>query len=110
MENRFEDLTETVRQGFIMVDRRLDAFEGSVNSRFDAVDRRFDAIEKRLDAIEVRLDHLEARFDNLSASVSRIEGDIKALNSEMVGIHRVLDKQNTRLIRVEGAVGLSAAA
>lgn len=83
-----EDLFGVIKDGFIMIDRRFDA----IDKRFGDVDRRFAA--------------LEARVDGVGFIASQTQDDVRALNEEMRGIHKVIDNLNTRLVRVEGAAGI----
>ena len=43
--------------------RDLDAFEGRLDHRFEAIDHRFEAIDHRFEAIDRRFEALEERID-----------------------------------------------
>lgn len=67
-DERLDDLSGRVEDGFRRVDARFDAMEARTDTRFAAVDARFDAIEARLDA----------RFDALQRTMLQVGGGMIA--------------------------------
>ena len=61
-DERLDDLTNRVDEGFARADVRIDRFEDQVDARFDKVDARFERFEDKVDS---RFANVDARFDKL---------------------------------------------
>ena len=81
-DERLDDLTNRVDEGFVRADARTDRFEDQVDARLAQVDARFDKLEERVDngfdrmardmrdlrvelrgEMDTRFGRLESRFD-----------------------------------------------
>ena len=47
-DERLDDLSQRVDDGFTRVDRRFDTLEARLDARFDAIDRRLDALQRAM--------------------------------------------------------------
>src|SRR5262245_33021857 len=90
-----EDLARMINEGFKSTASKEDiqAIEGRVNTRFDAV--------------ESRLDTLDGRVDTLDARLGRIEADVHALRDEMVH-RREFEDALDRVKYIERKLGIES--
>jgi uncharacterized protein YoxC len=77
----------------------INTFSVTVDGKFEAINKRFDAMDKRFDGIEKRLDRVES-------TVYAIQKDVEGIQDEMRGIHKVLDRFDWRITRLEKHLGL----
>lgn len=64
-DERLDDLSLSVREGFARVDGRFNQME----SRFNQMEGRFNQMEGRFDQMEGRLGHLDGRIDGLQRAI-----------------------------------------
>lgn len=57
-DDRLDELSQTMKEGFAKVDKRFERIEGEMNHRFDKVDRRFERVDERFDRLTDKLDKL----------------------------------------------------
>ena len=78
-DERLDDLSRRVDDGFKRIDARFDAFDARLDVRFDALDARFDA---RLDSSDARtnkrLEGIDHRFDSLQRTILPLGGGMIA--------------------------------
>ena len=95
-------------------DERLDEFGRRIDERFDRVDERFDELgrmtSQRFENVDRRIEELgresRRRFDALAEeSNRRFDASIEENNRRFDEVERSVAEVNTRLMRVEDAIG-----
>ena len=61
-DERLDDLSRHVENGFARLDARFEHFEGRVDARFDSLESR----------VDVRFEHLESRIDGLQRTLIQL--------------------------------------
>lgn len=72
MLKEFNALTEGI-------DRRISAFEGKVDEKFDTVDEKFNKVDAKFDKIDARFDRLEAKVEVLQNDITGLKHDVNNL-------------------------------
>lgn len=72
MLKEFNALTERI-------DRRISAFEGKVDEKFDTVDEKFNKVDAKFDKIDARFDRLEAKVEVLQNDITGLKHDVNNL-------------------------------
>jgi hypothetical protein len=81
-DERLDDLTARVDQGFTRADARTDRFEDQVDARFEQVDTRFEKLGGKL---ESGFDRIDDRFERFEARMtSRFEWLLRFLLASYV--------------------------
>jgi hypothetical protein len=50
-DDRLDELSQTMKEGFARVDKRFERVEGEMNHRFDKVDQEFGRVNDKLDKL-----------------------------------------------------------
>jgi hypothetical protein len=50
-DDRLDELSQTMKEGFERVDRRFERVEGEMTNRFDKVDHKFDRLTDKVDKL-----------------------------------------------------------
>ncbi|PZN01739.1 MAG: hypothetical protein DIU76_11270 [Bacillota bacterium] len=83
------------------LERRLEALESRIETRWDALAQRMDALEARMEArlgaLAQRMDTLEARFREFGQRFDALEGRVASLQQRVEGIETRLEVQGTEL-------------
>lgn len=77
LEEQFDLVVRTTKDGFDGVDEQLHVFKRSVDERFNAVDERFDAVDARFKTLEEDIAFLKKR-------VAAISDELQVLSANMV--------------------------
>jgi hypothetical protein len=67
VKNEIKLLTETMKQGFELVDKRFEAVDKRFEDIYNHMDKRFEAVNKRFEAVDKRFEdiynHMDKRFE-----------------------------------------------
>jgi archaellum component FlaC len=108
-------LTERINK----VDTKFNSFDAKFNGKFDSLeakfDSRFDMLEKRVGSLEYHIGGIKIDMQEIKERTARIElithhtqKDADAFHGEMRGIHKVIDRFNGRVMRLETHAGFIA--
>jgi chromosome segregation ATPase len=86
----------TVREGWVGMDKQLDAFRREAESGQRDLSLRVQGLHSRLDAVDQRFTDLQARLTGMDSRLGTLDA---RLESRLAGID---DRLNTRLMGVEG--------
>ena len=114
LATKLDDLTSVMRAGFAYMERKF----AEIDSRLEQYDHAFEAIAEQFSNIDDRFMTIDRRFANIEKMLEKLniienavynmQVDINTIQSEMRGIHKVLDNLNGRLTIVERYLGLQA--
>ena len=83
IDRRFDGFESYIKDGFNKVFEQIDAVEGRLGKKIDAlelkIDRRFESMDNRFESMDRRFDLMDKRFDALSDQIALL---VKTVNSQ----------------------------
>jgi chromosome segregation ATPase len=64
---------QEIRLNLASLSERVDLFERSVNSRFDAIDTRLNGVDARLDGVDSHLSNVDSHLNSVDSRLNRME-------------------------------------
>jgi len=89
-------------------DGKFDSLEAKFDSRFDMLEKRVGSLEYHVGGIKIDMQEVKERTARIEFITHQIQKDADAFHGEMRGIHKVIDRFNGRVTRLEMRAGFIA--
>lgn len=81
--------------------RDLQAFQESVERRFDEIDRRFDEVDRRFALVDQRFEQVDRRFEQIDARLDQIDGRLDQIDGRFAQVDSRFEQMERRFERLE---------
>jgi predicted nucleic acid-binding Zn-ribbon protein len=106
------DVVDSVDRIAAILTERINALDEKFEAKFDLLNARFDMLEKRTASLEYQvrgiktdIKEIKERTNRSEVTMYAMQKDAETFHSEMRGVHKVIDRFNGRITRLEVHAG-----
>jgi hypothetical protein len=99
------DVIDNINRIAAVLTERINKIDVKFDSRFDMLEKRVGSLGYQVRGIKVDTQELKERTARIELTTYHTQKDADAFHGEMRGIHKVIDRFNGRVMRLETHAG-----
>jgi hypothetical protein len=98
-----QNIADLITEKFNMLDGKINGVDQKFDGKFGILEGKINALDQKFTR---KFNAMDQKLDRIEFTVNAIQKDNESIHGELKGIHKVLDKFNGRITRLEIHTGI----